>query len=114
MKKCLFVLLLLVSPFSYADCLQASSGQVFCGAGSCKLNDSGIVSCSMYRFGGAESNLQGRVKCGRGQCLQNSTGSVVCSVEEDGGAAINTGGQVKCYGGCEPGDESMCESVRGS
>ncbi len=98
---------------SLADCMQASNGQVFCGAGQCDLSDSGIVSCSVYKRGGAAVNSQGRVNCGVGQCLQNISGSVICSIQEEGGAAINISGQVKCYGGCEPGSETMCESARG-
>ena len=113
MKKYFLILLMFMPSFSYADCLQASNCQVFCCAGTCQLSDSGIVHCSIYRFGGAEVNSQGRVECGRGLCLQSSSGSVLCSVEEDGGAAIDVSGQVKCYGGCEPASESMCESIRG-
>lgn len=113
MNRIFLVLLMAMTPLSQADCLKASDGQVFCGAGACDISGSGIVSCSMFKFGDAEVNDQGRVECGRGLCLKNSTGRVFCSIEEDGGAALNISGQVKCYGGCEPGSESMCESLRG-
>ena len=113
MKKYLLILLVLI-PFSgRAECLLASNGQVYCGAGACQQDNAGLVSCSIFKDGGAALNSQGRVVCGKGQCIQGSTGSVLCSIEEDGGAAINQGGQVRCYGGCEPGSESMCESVNG-
>ena len=114
MTKYVLILFLALSSNAYADCLQASNGQVFCGAGRCSLSDSGVVSCSAFKDGGAAVNSQGRVECGRGQCRQNSSGRVFCSTEENGGAAANISGQVKCYGGCEPGSESMCESARGS
>ncbi len=107
------VLFTIVPINSLADCMQASNGQVFCGAGFCDISNSGIVSCSIYKQGGAAVNTQGRVDCGKGQCLQNNAGRVWCSIQEEGGAETNISGQVKCYGGCEPGSESMCESIRG-
>jgi hypothetical protein len=107
------VLFTIVPINSLADCMQASNGQVFCGAGFCDLSDSGTVSCSLYKHGGAAVNTQGRVECGKGLCLQNNAGQVWCSSLEEGGASISSSGQVKCYGGCEPGSESMCESIRG-
>lgn len=112
--KLFALILLMIVPFtSLADCMQASNGQVFCGAGYCDISNSGIVSCSIFRKGGAAVNAQGRVNCGKGLCLQNNAGQVLCSIQEEGGAAINISGQVKCFGGCEPGSESMCESIRG-
>ena len=113
MKLLIFGLLIMAPFHSFADCMQASNGQVFCGAGDCELSGSGIVSCSIYKEGGAVVNAQGRVDCGKGQCLLNNAGQVMCSVQEEGGAAIDISGQVKCYAGCEHGSESMCESVRG-
>jgi hypothetical protein len=113
MKKLVFIAILLIPLSSYADCMLASNGQVYCGAGRCQINNAGAVSCSNYFDGGAEVNSLGRVVCGRGLCVKGRSGSVYCSIEEDGGAATNQGGQVKCYGGCEPASESMCESLQG-
>lgn len=113
MKKYFLSLFLLVPYISYADCLQGQNGQVYCGAGTCKQDSSGMVFCSIFERGGAEVNGKGRVECGKGKCLQDGTGTIFCSVEEDGGAALNQAEQVRCYGGCELGNESMCESVTG-
>lgn len=113
MKKYLIVLFILFPLSVSADCMMASNGQVYCGVGGCQINDAGAVFCSAYKYGGATVNSLGNVVCGRGQCVKSSSGSVYCSVEEDGGAALNQSGQVKCYGGCEPADQSMCESLQG-
>ena len=76
MEKLLFALLVFVPFAAQADCLLASNGQVYCGAGGCQQDNSGMVSCSIFKDGGAEVNGQGRVVCGKGECKAGSTGSV--------------------------------------
>jgi len=114
MKKYLiFTLFLFLPTLAFADCLLGQNGQVACGAGECKLDNAGKVSCSQFVRGGAGISSTGRVQCGVGECKVSGTGRVICSTVQDGGAAVNQGGNVKCFGGCEPGNDAMCESVPG-
>lgn len=95
-----------------ADCVEDIQGEVYCGAGHCKVDRKGTVWCSRHYEGGAVTTLYGQVLCGKGQCATRSDGEIFCSSEVGGGALTDSRGRVRCYGQCEPATVDNCENTR--
>ena len=114
----LLAITILLTSFSYADCVKDLSGEVFCGAGRCVIGSSfdydnkyGTVWCSKYYKGGAVKTLDGRVVCGKGDCAKNSDGEVFCSSIISGSVLKDSKGNVRCYGNCERATLDNCENT---
>ena len=95
-----------------ADCLKDLRGEVFCGAGSCRIDKDGIIWCSRHYKGDAEKTLEGEVLCGIGKCARGIDGRFFCSSEIGGAVLVDSRGRVRCYGRCEPATKDHCESKR--
>ena len=108
----LLVVALLTPAITSADCIKELNGEVYCGAGQCIVDSSGIAWCSKYYDGGAQRTLEGRVLCGKGRCATRSDGKVFCSSTVGGAVLTDSSGQVRCYGQCEPATAEMCEHTR--
>jgi hypothetical protein len=108
----LLTIALVVTPIASADCLSDLRGEVYCGAGRCKVDSRGTVWCSRYYEGDAVITLDGEVLCGKGQCAKRSDGRVFCSSEIGGAVLKDSRGHVRCYGQCEPATADKCEHTR--
>ncbi len=105
----LFVMGMVIPTFTSADCNKDQYGEVYCGAGECMADISGVVWCSRYYEGDAERSSDGHVLCGKGQCMKRSDGLIFCSTELGGTVLLDSRGDVRCYGQCEPATAEMCE-----
>lgn len=103
---------LIIPVVTSAECLKDQYGEVYCGAGLCQIDRSGVVRCSRYYDGAAERTSNGQVLCGKGQCVKRSDGMVFCSTEVGGAVLLDSRGNARCYGQCEPATEEMCENTR--
>lgn len=108
----LLMSMLVIPAITSADCLKDSRGDIYCGAGKCLIDSSGIVWCSRYYDGDAKGNSYGQVLCGKSQCARCSDGSIFCSTEVGGAVLLDSKGRVRCYGQCEPATPEMCENTR--
>lgn len=108
----LFVMMLVIPVFTSADCLKDRYGEIYCGAGRCLVDSSGVVLCSRYYDGYAERTSDGQVLCGKGQCVKRRDGLVYCSTEIGGAVLLDSSGSARCYGQCEPATAEMCENTR--
>jgi len=108
----LFVMVLVTPAISSAECLKDRYGEVYCGAGRCQTDTSGMIWCSRHYDGDAVRTSDGRVLCGRGKCTKRSDGTAFCSTEMGGAVLLDSTGSVRCYGQCEPATAEMCENTR--
>jgi len=104
-------MVMVIPVFASADCYKDRYGEVYCGAGRCMADRSGVVWCSRYYDGDAECTSDGHVLCGKGHCMKRSDGRVFCSTEVGGAVVLDSSGSVRCYGQCEPASVEMCENT---
>jgi hypothetical protein len=106
---CAFALVA-ASPVLAGDCIRDVDGQVFCGRGSCAVDQSGKAFCA--RPGGDVARSQyGYVLCGIGRCAVDDEGRVKCSSIPAGGATRDSYGKVRCAGGCQDASPQLCEEA---
>jgi len=108
----LFVMTLVITGITSADCVTDSRGEVYCGAGRCIVDSKGTAWCSRHHDGDVKITLDGQVLCGIGQCAKNSDGQVFCSSEVGGAVLIDSRGRVRCYGQCESATTDNCENTQ--
>jgi hypothetical protein len=107
----LFVMGMVIPTFTSADCNKDRYGDVYCGAGKCMADVSGVVWCSRYYEGDAERMSDGSILCGKGHCMKRSDGRIFCSTAIGGTVLLDSRGDVRCYGQCEPATVEMCENT---
>lgn len=108
----LLAMLWLLAPTASADCAKDINGEVYCGGGRCIQDREGVVWCSRYYEGDAQSTRDGSVLCGKGQCEKDTHGELFCSSERGGSVLKDSQGRVRCYGRCERATAEQCESTR--
>ena len=96
------------APAAFADCAKDFYGEVFCGAGRCARDREGVVWCSRFYDGDAQSTREGTVHCGKGRCAATSSGDIFCSSEIGGTVLVDLKGRVRCQGRCEPASATNC------
>ena len=96
------------APAAFADCAKDFYGEVFCGAGRCARDREGVVWCSRFNDGDAQSTREGAVLCGKGKCAATSGGDIFCSSDTGGTVLLDLKGRVRCQGRCEPASAANC------
>lgn len=110
-SKLLFLILVLISAPSLADCMQDAAGNTFCGPGPCAVDAKQQVYCAPHEGGTVKINGSGDVVCGWGQCQNGPYGGLYCAIEPGGEALRNERGEIHCVGGCEAGINQLCVSI---
>jgi len=95
-----------------ADCRTDTTGDAYCGRGSCIAARNGVIWCSRFFQGGAHRTRDGKVVCGKGQCEKSSRGEIYCSSVTGGAVLKDSKGLVRCTGQCERGSSAYCEHTR--
>lgn len=103
-------LMSLHAPAAFADCAKDFYGEVFCGAGRCARDREGVVWCSRFHDGDAQTSREGAVLCGKGKCAATSRGDIFCSSQSGGTVLVDSKGRVRCQGRCEPASAANCEN----
>lgn len=105
--------LLAAASVANAECLTDLRGNVYCGAGQCRIDKGGKIWCSRHYEGGALVTIDGQVLCGVGLCAKDKYGRVYCSSEIGGAVVVDREGFVNCFGRCEEGTVANCVSEIG-